>query len=259
MQKSVGSTCERFQQHDDEDRQGVATIGTVTGARFLSAFHPWLNRLLREREGHSRRLAREDEHSRSQLVLRIVRWPHPALRFESVPVARIDDALRAQVREMFDLMYENRGIGLAANQVALPFRFFVLNTTSDRDKPECEQVFINPEIVKRHSSVEAEEGCLSFPGLYADVQRARKIRVRAFDLDGNEVEIDAEDLLSRAIQHETDHLHGKLFIDYFQPSARTSSAPKIREFELQYRQAQNANEIPSDEEILKQLRHLAGA
>ena len=190
-------------------------------------------------------------------MLRIVRWPHPALRFESVPVTRIDDTLRGQVREMFDLMYENRGVGLAANQVALPFRFFILNTTGDPEKAESEQVFINPEIIKRHSSIEAEEGCLSFPGLYADVQRARKIKVRAFDLEGNEIELDAEDLLSRAIQHETDHLHGKLYIDYFQPSARASSAAKIREFELQYRQAQNANEIPSDEEILRQLKELA--
>jgi peptide deformylase len=173
-------------------------------------------------------------------VLRIVQWPHPALRFESAPVTRIDDALRDQVREMFELMYENRGIGLAANQVALPYRFFVLNTTADPDKKECEQVFINPEIIKRHSSVEAEEGCLSFPGLYEDVQRARTIKVRAYDLDGNEIELDADDLLSRAIQHETDHLAGKLFIDYFQPAARAKSAPKIREFELKFRQSQAA-------------------
>src|SRR6202012_455163 len=103
------------------------------------------------------------------------------------------------------------GIGLAANQVALPFRFFILNLTADPEQKEQEQVFINPEIVKRHSSIEDEEGCLSFPGLYGKVRRARKIKVQAFDLSGNPVEIDAEDLASRAIQHETDHLAGKLF------------------------------------------------
>ncbi len=172
---------------------------------------------------------------------------------------QIDDALRGQIREMFELMYENRGIGLAANQVALPFRLFVLNTTADPEKKESEQVFINPEIIKRHSSVEAEEGCLSFPGVYEDVQRARKIKVRAYDLEGNEIELDADDLLSRAIQHETDHLSGKLFIDYFQPSAVAKTAAKIKEFEVKFRESQAAGETPTDEEIVKRLRELAGA
>ena len=117
-------------------------------------------------------------------MLRIVPYPHPALRYESRPVTQIDDDLRATVRAMFDLMYESRGIGLAANQVALPYRFFVLNLTADPEQKDQEQVFINPEIVKRHSSIEDEEGCLSFPGLYSKVRRARKIKVQAFDLDG---------------------------------------------------------------------------
>jgi peptide deformylase len=190
-------------------------------------------------------------------VLRIVQYPHPALRFPSIPVQQIDDALRSHVREMFELMYENRGIGLAANQVALPYRFFVLNLTADPEQPEQERVFINPEIVKRHSSVEEEEGCLSFPGVYGKVQRAKRIRVRAFDLAGNDVEIDAEDLLSRAVQHETDHLHGKLFIDYLHPQVRTSLDPKIREIEQGFRRAQAEGEYPSDDELVRQLRTLA--
>ncbi len=190
-------------------------------------------------------------------MLRIVTYPHPALRFPSVPVQQIDDRLRSQVREMFDLMYENRGIGLAANQVALPYQFFVLNLTADPDQPDQEQVFLNPEIVKRHSGVEEEEGCLSFPGVYGKVHRAKRIRVKAFDLAGNEVELDAEDLLSRAIQHETDHVHGKLFIDYFQPQTRATLEPKIKEIETQFRQAQAAGDYPSDEEIGRQLKALA--
>ena len=100
-------------------------------------------------------------------MLEIVKYPHPALRYASRPIMEIDDALRSTVREMFELMYEARGIGLAANQVALPFRFFVLNLTADPEQRDQEQVFINPEIVKRHSSAEGEEGCLSLPGLYA--------------------------------------------------------------------------------------------
>ena len=158
---------------------------------------------------------------------------------------------------MFELMYENKGIGLAANQVALPFRFFILNVTADREQKDKEQVFINPEIVKRHASIEDEEGCLSIPGLYAKVARARKVKVQAFDLDGNPVEVEAEDLHSRAIQHETDHLNGRLFIDLVSPVNRPALDPKLREFELKFRQAQAAGEYPADEEIMRQLRDLA--
>jgi peptide deformylase len=186
-------------------------------------------------------------------VLEIVNFPHPALRYSSRPVTEIDDGLRATVRAMFDLMYAAKGIGLAANQVALPFRFFVLNLTADPDQPDKELVFINPEIVKRHSSVEDEEGCLSLPGLYAKVRRARKIRVRAYDLQGNLVEHEADELFSRAVQHETDHIAGKLFIDYLEPAARHSVADKIRIFELAFRQAQSEGTIPPDDDLVRRL------
>jgi peptide deformylase len=191
-------------------------------------------------------------------VLRIVPFPHPALRYKSRPVERIDDTLRAQVREMFELMYAARGIGLAANQVALPLRFFILNLTADPAQPEHERVFINPEILKRHAAIEDEEGCLSFPGLYAPVQRARKIRVRSFDLNGNEIEVEAEDLFSRAIQHETDHLDGRLFIDYLGPAALKQAKPRLDELEAEFRRAQAAGEYPGDAEIRRQLDALAG-
>jgi peptide deformylase len=186
-------------------------------------------------------------------VLEIVNFPHPALRYSSRPVTEIDDGLRATVRAMFHLMYAAKGIGLAANQVALPFRFFVLNLTADPDQPDKELVFINPEIVKRHSSVEDEEGCLSLPGLYAKVRRARKIRVRAYDLQGNLVEHEADELFSRALQHETDHLAGKLFIDYLEPAVRHSVADKIRTFELAFRQAQSEGTILPDDDLIRRL------
>ena len=190
-------------------------------------------------------------------MLRILPYPHPALRYESRPVTRIDDELRATAREMFDLMYAARGIGLAANQVGLPYRFFVLNLTADPEQKDQERVFINPEIIKRHSSTEEEEGCLSFPGLYAKVQRARKIKAQAFDLEGNLVEVSADDLLGRAIQHETDHLSGRLFIDLLGPLGRLSVSSKLREFEAKYRHAQAAGEFPDDAEIARQLDELA--
>jgi peptide deformylase len=189
-------------------------------------------------------------------VLEIVNYPHPALRFASRPITEIDDRLRATIEAMFALMYEARGIGLAANQVALPFRFFVLNLTADPEQKDQEKVFINPEIVKRHASTEGEEGCLSLPGLYANVKRARKIRFRAYDLEGNLVDYDADELFSRAVQHETDHLDGKLFIDYLDPLALRSAEEKLHLFEQTYRQAQRSGEIPPDDDLLRHLREI---
>jgi peptide deformylase len=192
-------------------------------------------------------------------VLQIVKYPHPALRYASRPITEINDELRATISEMFELMYAAEGIGLAANQVALPFRFFVLNLSAKRDQKDKEQVFINPEIVKRHSSTEDEEGCLSLPGLYAKVRRAKKIRMRAYDLEGNLVEYEAEELFSRVIQHETDHLDGKLFIDYLEPLVMRSAADKLRAFELEYRKAQDEGTIAADAELIKRLDATARA
>lgn len=191
-------------------------------------------------------------------MLRIVQYPHPVLRYVSRPVAQIDDDLRKTVEQMFQLMYASRGVGLAANQVGLPYRFFVLNVTADPEQKDQELVFINPEIVKRHSSVEDEEGCLSIPGVYDKVRRARKIKVRAFNLAGDPIELDGEDLFGRAVQHETDHLDGKLFIDYLAPQALHSIKDKLREFEAQYRQAQADGVYPSDQEIVRQLDAMTG-
>ena len=197
-----------------------------------------------------------DEISKDQRepsVLRIVTYPHPALRYESRPVTRIDEPLRTSVKAMFDLMYESKGIGLAANQVAIPLRFFVLNLTADPEQKDQEQVFINPEIVKRHSSAEEEEGCLSFPGLYAKVKRARKVKVRAYDLNGAEITVDADDLFGRALQHETDHLDGRLFVDLLTINPKSSVATRVRDIEAAFRESQARGEYPDDDELRRQL------
>lgn len=186
-------------------------------------------------------------------MLRIVPYPHPALRYEARPVATIDESLRGVVREMFDLMYAAKGIGLAANQIGLPYRFFVLNLTADPEQKDQEQVFLNPEIVKRHASIEGEEGCLSFPGLYANVQRARKIRVQAYNLNGQPIDVEVHDLFSRAVQHELDHLDGRLFIDRLTPDLFDKVEAKVRGFERDFRKAQEAGEYPSDAEIVRRL------
>ncbi len=186
-------------------------------------------------------------------MLEIVKYPHPALRYVSRPIQEIDEGLRSTVRRMFELMYEARGIGLAATQVALPFQFFVLNLTADPNRPDQEQVFINPEIIKRHALVEGEEGCLSLPGFYYEVRRARRIRVRAYDLEGNLFEQDVGDLFSRAVQHETDHLDGKLFIDYLDTTDLPEIEDKLWEMDLRFRQGQRSGLIPPDDELKRRL------
>ena len=186
-------------------------------------------------------------------MLQIVKYPHPALRYRSRPVTQIDADLRATVQEMFGLMYAARGVGLAANQVALPYRFFILNVTAEPEQKDKELVFINPVIVKRHSSIEDDEGCLSLPGLYSKVRRARKIKVQAYNMEGELVEYEVEDLLSRAIQHEADHLDGKLFIDYLDSLALHPMKDKLREFEQQFRQAQEDGEYARDDQIVQEL------
>jgi peptide deformylase len=189
--------------------------------------------------------------------MQIVLYPHPALRFKSVPITQIDPELHNVVREMFDLMYASEGIGLAANQVGLPYRLFILNLTGKREEKDQEHVFINPEIVKRKGTQEAEEGCLSFPKMYGQVRRADEIVVEAFDLDGQGFELSVDDLASRAIQHETDHLDGVLFTDKLSEASQRELAPKISDFESQFRRQQELGVVPSIPEIEAELRRLA--
>ena len=119
--------------------------------------------------------------------MRIIQYPHPTLRHVSKPLRRVDAELHRIVREMFELMYAAKGIGLAANQVDLPYRLFVLNLESDPTAKENEFVFINPVLRSRHGMVEAEEGCLSLPDLYGDVRRPERVVLNAFNLSGEEV------------------------------------------------------------------------
>jgi peptide deformylase len=188
--------------------------------------------------------------------MQIVSYPHPALRWKSKPVVRIDADLKQLVRGMFDLMYATNGIGLAANQVAVPLRLFVMNATGSPEEKSAEHVFLNPEILKRKGSVEAEEGCLSLPGLYGQVRRAEKIVVNAFDLDGQEFEMDLDELEGRVVQHEHDHIDGVLFIDRMTETARRELEPRIADFEVQFRRQQASGAIPSDEELQRVLRSL---
>lgn len=188
--------------------------------------------------------------------MRVIHYPHPTLLRVSKPLKRVDAELRTMVDAMFDLMYENKGIGLAANQVDLPYRLFVVNTTGNPKETEQELVFINPVLSKPKGSAEAEEGCLSLPGLYADVRRPESIRVTAYDLTGQEVTYDAEGLLARVIQHENDHIDGVMFIDHLSPTALAGIKDKLDDFRREFISRRDLGEIPADAAIFKTLADL---
>jgi peptide deformylase len=184
---------------------------------------------------------------------KIVHYPHPALRHKSRPVLSIDKELHLNIGEMMELMYQAKGLGLAAPQVALPFQLLVMNISGDPKQPEREEVFLNPQIVEKKGVMVGEEGCLSFPGLYQDVRRAQTIKVQAYNLKGELVTKVVSDLEARAWQHEIDHLNGVLFIDMMGPLARFAARGDVKKFEKAFREAQAKGEIPPDVEIEKVL------
>lgn len=185
--------------------------------------------------------------------MEIVHFPHPSLRWKAKPITEINAELRTKVARMFELMYEFRGIGLAATQVALPYRLFVMNCSGNPEEQEEELVFINPEITRRNGSVTGEEGCLSVPEMFGQVPRAEKIVVEAFDLSGEGFSYELADLEARVVQHENDHLDGVMFFDRMSEAGRKELQPRIDDFELEFRRRQSAGEIASDDELKKQL------
>lgn len=188
--------------------------------------------------------------------MEILPYPHPALRWKSKPIQVIDDSLRKVVAEMFELMYAAKGIGLAANQVGLPYRLFILNLSADPELKDEEVVFINPDILKRKGTTEGEEGCLSFPGMYGQVKRAAKVDIEAFDLNGECFEYGLDELAARAVQHESDHIDGILFIDRMTDTARRELDPVIGDFETQFRRWQTEGRFASDEMLKRELLKL---
>ncbi len=141
----------------------------------------------------------------------ILHFPDERLRTSCQPVAKVDDKIRKLIDDMFETMYEAPGIGLAAPQVDVHVRLMVIDISEDKSAP---QVFINPELLETRGAELMEEGCLSVPGIYEDVERAEWIRVRALDRNGDSFEKEVSGLEAVCIQHEIDHLDGKLFVDY---------------------------------------------
>ena len=143
--------------------------------------------------------------------LQVLHYPDPRLRNEADPVERVDDSVRRLVVDMFDTMYRAPGIGLAAIQINVPLQVITIDVSENKDEPLC---LINPVIHAEEGEIEAEEGCLSVPGVYETVSRARWIRAGALNREGEPFEFEAEDLLAVCVQHEMDHLKGRLFVDY---------------------------------------------
>jgi peptide deformylase len=190
------------------------------------------------------------------LKLELVHYPHPTLRHVSKDLKRVDSELCDMVTQMFELMYEHEGVGLAANQVDLPYRVFVTNPSGDRDNSEAEQVFINPVLRAGKGQTEAEEGCLSIPGVLGPVVRQEKITVEAYDLTGEAFCGEMEGLFARVVQHEVDHLDGKLFIDRLAPGQAAELREALEEFEIDYHSKRECGELPTDEAIAQRLAEL---
>ncbi len=170
-------------------------------------------------------------------ILDILRFPDPRLRTVAKPVDAVDDEVRQLVDDMLETMYAAPGIGLAATQVNVHRRVVVIDVSESKDQPVC---LINPEIVAAEGEEEMDEGCLSVPGQYETVRRAEFVRVRYLDRDGQEQELETDGLLAVCIQHELDHLEGKLFVDYLSPLKRNRIRKKL---EKEARQAGPATRV----------------
>ena len=157
-------------------------------------------------------------------ILEILHFPDPRLRNQAKPVPAVDDSIRQLVDDMFETMYAAPGIGLAAVQVNVAWRVIVIDISEEREQPLC---LINPEIVEASGEETMEEGCLSVPGYYDQVTRAERIRFRALDRDGVPFEREVDGLLAVCIQHEIDHLDGKLFVDYLSKLKRQRVRKKL--------------------------------
>ena len=157
-------------------------------------------------------------------ILNVLHYPDPRLRKKALSVEKVDSEVKQLVDDMFETMYQAPGIGLAATQANVQKRVIVIDISDDKSNPLC---FINPEILSSDGAEEMEEGCLSVPGIYEKVKRADRIKVRAMNRDGDSFEMQADGLLSVCIQHEMDHLEGKLFVDYLSELKRQRIRKKL--------------------------------
>ena len=157
-------------------------------------------------------------------LLPILHYPDPRLHTRAAPVKVVDERIRQLIADMAETMYAAPGIGLAATQVDQHIRLIVIDVSEDKSQL---QTFINPELLEKSGECEGEEGCLSVPGIYETVRRASHVRVRALGLDGQPFELETDDLLAVCIQHEMDHLEGKVFVEYLSRLKQTRIKSKL--------------------------------
>ena len=165
------------------------------------------------------------------MVRDIVTYPADILTRPTERVDSIDGEIERLIKDMFDTMYHAEGVGLAANQIGVPLSVMVIDTSSKEDAPDLKLVLINPEIVSSEGRIKYKEGCLSFPGLSVEVERARKVKVKALNEHGEPVEIELEDFPAVVFQHELDHLHGITFIDRLKGWRRMMALEKYRKLQ----------------------------
>ncbi|NVJ59234.1 MAG: peptide deformylase [Gammaproteobacteria bacterium] len=161
-------------------------------------------------------------------ILEILEYPDSRLRTKAEPVTDFGAELQQQIDNMFETMYEAPGIGLAATQVNFHQQLIVIDISDDKSSP---LVLINPKITEKKGVEQREEGCLSFPGVYAKVERADAISVEALDRNGKAIKLEADDLLAVCIQHEIDHIEGRLFVDYLSPLKRDRIKKKLQKLQ----------------------------
>jgi peptide deformylase len=172
--------------------------------------------------------------------LTIIHYPDPRLRKISSPVTKFDENLKSLAKRMFELMREDKGVGLAAPQVGVNVRLFVMNPTGN---PEDDRAYVNPRLVEGMGEEEGEEGCLSLPGINTNVVRSKTLRLEAQDLDGRAVEVTETGYVARIWQHETDHLNGVMIIDRMGASAKMAFKKKLKELEEDYAKAHPAPKL----------------
>lgn len=177
--------------------------------------------------------------------MKIVNYPHPALRVKTKPVARIDADVQKAAGEMLELMYRHDGLGLAAPQVSLDYQMIVMNFAGDHERPDMECVALNPVIVEEKGGLlNDREGCLSFPGLYQNVRRYKTVTVQYYNLKGEKLEMTCHDLAARVWQHEIDHLNGRLFIDVMGSLGLHRSQKDLDKFIADFEKAKKKGDLP---------------
>ncbi|MBI2560377.1 MAG: peptide deformylase [Planctomycetes bacterium] len=178
--------------------------------------------------------------------MEIVIYPAPVLRLKAKPVEEIDDTVSQRAEEMLELMYEAKGVGLAAPQIGWSKRLIVKDVAGEKID---DKVFINPVIIEEKGEVIEEEGCLSFPGVLGKVMRAEQVVVIAYNLKGERLEFEAVGLDARVWQHEIDHIDGRLFIDKMSPASRLAVSGRLKELEREYQKRQSSYQISAPSKL----------